>query len=63
MRNWRQNVRENLAVCNLPREIRDEVVVELAFHLEEVYEEARAIGMSDDSAINVSLQQVGTDRL
>jgi len=59
MGNWQQKVRQNLAACNLPRAIQDEVVVELAFHLEQAYEEARAIGVSDDSAINVALEQVG----
>jgi hypothetical protein len=58
MGNWQQKVRENLAACLLPREIQDEVVVELASHLEEAYEEARAV-MSDDSAIQLALKQVG----
>jgi hypothetical protein len=59
MGNWQRKVRENLAACLLPREIQDEVIVELAFHLEEAYEEARTVGMSDDSAIQLALKQVG----
>jgi len=59
MRNWQQKVRENLAACPLSREIQDEVVVELAFHLHEAYQEARAVGMSHDSAMNAALEQVG----
>jgi hypothetical protein len=59
MGSWQQRVRENLGACLPAREIPDEVVVELAFHLEEAYEEARAVGMSDDSAIELALKQVG----
>ena len=59
MGNWQQKVRENLAACPLSGDIQDEVVVELAFHLQEAYEEARTVGMSHDSAIHVALEQVG----
>jgi hypothetical protein len=59
MGNWQQNVRENLAACPGSEDTEDEVVVELAFHLQEAYEEARAVGLSHDSAINVALEQVG----
>jgi hypothetical protein len=59
MENWRQKVRQNLGACNLPRAFADEVVVELALHLAEAYEEARAIGLPDDSAVNVALEQGG----
>jgi hypothetical protein len=63
MGSWQQRVRENLGACLPAREIPDEVVVELAFHLEEAYEEARAVGMSDDSAIELALKQVGDWRV
>jgi hypothetical protein len=59
MGNWQQKVRENMAACLLSRDIQNEVVVELAFHLQEAYEEARAVGMSHDSALNVALEQAG----
>jgi len=59
MGNWQQKVREHLTACNLPRAIQDEVVFELASHLTEACEEARASGRSDDSAINLALGQVG----
>jgi len=59
MGNWPQKVREKLAAGLVSRGIPDEVVVELALHLEEAYEEARAVGVSHDSAIEVALEQVG----
>ena len=59
MASWQQKVREHLTASNLPRAIRDEVVSELAFHLEDAYENARASGMPDQAAINVALRQVG----
>jgi hypothetical protein len=44
MGNWQQKVRERLTACHLPRAIPDEVAFELASHLTEAYEEARASG-------------------
>lgn len=58
MENWQQRVREHLEACKLPREIRDEVVNELAAHLEEMDEEARARGLSETAAVEVALQEV-----
>ena len=59
MGNWQQKIRENLRASNLPRAIQDEVVAELALHLEKAYADARASGVCDHSASNVVLRQVG----
>ena len=59
MSSWQQRVREHLEACGLPREIRGEIVVELAAHLEEIYEEARADDMTETAALKLALQQVG----
>lgn len=58
MKNWQQRVREHLDAHSLPREIRGEIVVELAAHLEETYEEARADDMTEAAALELALQQV-----
>jgi putative ABC transport system permease protein len=44
--NWKQIVREHLAVLGLPPEREVEIVEELALHLEAAYEDALAAGLS-----------------
>src|SRR6266542_2084911 len=46
MPNWKQLVREHLAVLRLPPEREIEIVEELALHLEAAYEDALANGLS-----------------
>jgi len=46
MPNWKQIVREHLAVLRLPPEREIEIVEELALHLEAAYEDALAAGLS-----------------
>ena len=58
MENWQQRARKHLGACQGPREIRDEVVVELAAHLEETYEEARATGLTEVAAMKLTLKEV-----
>ena len=58
MHNWQRTVGEHLEACGVPREIRGEIVVELAAHLEETYEEARADDMTEAAALELALQQV-----
>src|SRR5215467_475222 len=48
--NWKQIVRENLAVLRLPPEREIEIVEELALHLEAAYEDALADGLSESEA-------------
>jgi hypothetical protein len=58
MRDWRKRVRERLDSCGLPPAIHEEVVSELADHLEETYEDARSRGLTDSAAAELALQEV-----
>src|SRR5262245_58609288 len=48
--NWKQIVREHLAVLRLPPEREIEIVEELSLHLEAAYEDALADGLSEEEA-------------
>src|SRR5215470_6602540 len=48
--NWKQIVREHLAVLRLPPEREIEIVEEQALHLEAAYEDALAAGLSEAEA-------------
>jgi putative ABC transport system permease protein len=48
--NWKQIVREHLAVLRLPPECEIEIVEEQALHLEAIYEDALADGLSEAEA-------------
>lgn len=62
MPDWRNTVDAHLAATNLnPRE-REEVIAELAGHLEEVYAELCARGVSDAEAIQGTLAEVANWR-
>jgi predicted permease len=50
MPNWNHIVREHLAILRLPPEREIEIVEELALHLEAVYEDALANGLSEAEA-------------
>src|SRR5215813_11782945 len=50
MPNWNSIVREHLAVLRLPPEREIEIVEELALHMEAVYEDAMADGLSETEA-------------
>src|SRR5215813_13513371 len=50
MPNWKQIVREHLAVLRLPPEREIEIVEELALHMEAAYEDALADGLSEAEA-------------
>jgi len=58
MPDWKKLVRERLSFQHSPRESNDDVVAELADHLEETYAQARSEGLSDDAALERSLQEV-----
>jgi len=47
---WKQIVREHLAVLRLPPEREIEIIEELALHFEAVYEDALADGLSEAEA-------------
>jgi hypothetical protein len=58
MQDWRALVREHLQSCGLPAIDREEVVSELATHLEESYEAALSQGLTEPEAVEQVLQQV-----
>jgi hypothetical protein len=55
---WRALVRQRLRRLDLTPAQQDEVVAELAAHLEELYEEQRAHGSGDSQAIHHALDEV-----
>ncbi|MGO9088973.1 MAG: permease prefix domain 1-containing protein [Candidatus Sulfotelmatobacter sp.] len=59
MRFWRQEVGERLESCSLPAGHREEIVSELASHLEEAYEAARRQGLNEADAVHRALQEAG----
>jgi hypothetical protein len=59
MHDWRETVRERLKACNLPLQDREEIVSELAAHLEEAYADAGAHGLGDGEAVEKALQEAG----
>ena len=58
MRDWRQIAREGMESSSLPPEYRDEVVAELATHLEETYTEESVRGLSHEEAVALALREV-----
>ncbi len=54
--NWKQIVREHLAVLRLPAEREIEIVEELALHLEAAYEDALVDGLSETEAETRAVQ-------
>jgi hypothetical protein len=58
MHDWQQIAREGMESCSLPTEYRDEVLTELATHLEETYTEACVRGRSHEEAVALALREV-----
>lgn len=58
MRDWSALVRERLPEAGLPHAQREEIISELAGHLEECYEEQRMGGLSKAEALDNALGQV-----
>ena len=58
MRDWSAVVRERLPEAGLSSAQRDEIIVEIAGHLEEFYEEQLAQGVSDEESLDHALSQV-----
>ena len=54
---WKQLVRQRLCTLKLPHEVTEDVVAELAAHLQEAYETASASGLSETEATAFALQQ------
>ncbi len=57
MPDWKKLVRERFA-CSAPQPCSEEIVSELAAHLEETYEVALAQGQSEAQAVELALQEV-----
>ena len=58
MPDWKQIVGDRLGALHLPAETKDDVVAELALHLEEVSENARNAGLSGSAATALALEEV-----
>jgi len=58
MLDWRRRIREYLDARELPAAMREEVVYELAAHLEESYEQARWRGLDEAAAAEAALNEV-----
>ena len=58
MRDWQALVRERLSGCELMCAQQDEVVAELAAHLEDLYEEQLAQGVNETGAVHSALDEV-----
>jgi hypothetical protein len=59
MPEWRELIRQRLGSLNLPAAMRDEVIQELAAHLEDVYEQKLADGSDPSRAMELALGEVG----
>ncbi len=58
MPDWKKLVRERMAFSGLPRDVHDEVVAEIAAHLQEGYEDGRSQGLTEAAAVEFTLQEV-----
>jgi hypothetical protein len=58
MPDWRQLVRDRLKPKRLSVADLDSIISELAAHLEEIYDEARARGLTEEQALQIALQEV-----
>ena len=58
MPDWKQIVRERMSSPNSPLNLKEDVIAELAAHLEEICEEARLCNLDEPAAINRALQEV-----
>lgn len=59
MHNWQEFARRQLDDLGLDTRVREEIICELADHLEDVYERARASGMSEAAAVGQCEEQLG----
>lgn len=58
MQNWQKVVREHLKACQMPGAPFDEIVAELAAHLEESYENRCSHGLTEANALAETLQEL-----
>src|SRR5579864_5625855 len=57
MPDWKRIVSENMSALNLPSGAREEVIAELAVHMEETYEHAHSRGLTETAALEATLQE------
>jgi hypothetical protein len=55
---WKELVRERMGALGLPRDIQENVVNELAAHLQETYEAARSERIKEEEGVELALQEV-----
>jgi hypothetical protein len=60
---WSKIVRERMQSPNAPRTVNEDVIAELAAHLEEAYEHAKFRGMTESAALEATLQEVSDWRV
>lgn len=58
MPDWKELVRGRMRGLALPPAERDDVIRELAAHLEECYAQARSEGLNQDEAFNVAMEEI-----
>ncbi len=58
MPDWKNLVRERMLALNLPPDAKEDIITELASHLEETYAQARTQGLSEADAIDLTMQEV-----
>ncbi len=58
MPDWKELVRQRMLALNLPHDAKEEVISELAAHLEEIFEAARIKGLNEAEAFQRALQEV-----
>ena len=57
MPDWNLLISERIGTLALSPQVRDEIVAELATHLEELYQACRARGANESQAIETALSQ------
>jgi len=60
---WRELVLQRVRLTKLSAGQRDQIISELAAHLEDVYRDGRARGMSHDAALQFALQEIEDRRV
>jgi hypothetical protein len=63
MPDWKKLVRERLSTLNLPPSAKNEVIAELAAHLEEIHERVRQTCVTDAVAVELTLQEIDNWRV
>jgi hypothetical protein len=57
MRDWEKVIRDRMRCIRLAPQTKDELITELASHLQELYEQCRAEGVSEEEAFALCVVQ------